>query len=157
MFGLVETIVTDCSPVVHGRDVAGLPMTVVLEALTPETRAAIPDGSLVISRWPFRIGRRAERNPKTDNELVLLDTEPFRISRAHCALARLNGRYYLLDRGSRRGTVVNGQPVGRGWGRYRAELRPGANDVVLGGEDSPYRLRITLAVAGDVTRATTCP
>jgi pSer/pThr/pTyr-binding forkhead associated (FHA) protein len=116
-----------------------------MEALTPETRAAIPDGALVITRWPFRIGRRAERNPKTDNELVLLDSEPFRISRAHCALARINGRYYLLDRGSRRGTVVNGQPVGRGAGRYRVELRRGANEIVLGGADSPWRLRITLA------------
>jgi pSer/pThr/pTyr-binding forkhead associated (FHA) protein len=140
VFTEVETLMASAPP--------ALPLTsVILEALTAETRAALPAGSLVISRWPFRIGRRAERNPKTDNELVLLDTEPYRISRAHCALALMNGRFFLLDRGSRRGTVVNGEPVGRGAGRYRAELRRGVNEVVLGGEGSPWRLRITITAA----------
>ncbi|MBI1735467.1 MAG: FHA domain-containing protein [Candidatus Rokubacteria bacterium] len=115
-----------------------------MEPLTEEARAALPDGRLTITRWPFRIGRRADRHPRVDNELALLDQPPFHVSRSHCVLAALNGRCVVLDRGSRRGTYVNGQPLGLG-GATRLELDPGEHELALGAPPSPFRFRVVVA------------
>ncbi len=119
--------------------------TVVLEGLTPEAIRALDTAPLTIGRWPFRIGRRADGDALMQNELALPDSAPFHVSRAHCALALAHGRCFVIDRGSRRGTLVNGQLLGVG--SYRAELHLGANELAVGGARSPYRFMLTWSAA----------
>lgn len=57
----------------------------------------------VISHSPFSVGRLAE------NDLVL--SHPY-VSRRHAEILVENGDWYVVDRGSRHGTFVNGRPAG---------------------------------------------
>src|SRR4051812_13702804 len=57
-----------------------------------------------LKKVPFSIGR------KTENDLVISDP---RVSREHATIVSEDDGFYLLDRGSRHGTFVNGEPVQR--------------------------------------------
>jgi serine phosphatase RsbU (regulator of sigma subunit) len=81
------------------------------EALTPQSEAVLevisPDGArkyVRVTQTPFLIGRGAE----TGNHLQLTDR---RISRNCGAIVIEANRYYLEDRGQRRGMFVNGEKV----------------------------------------------
>ena len=105
-----------------------------------------------MKRFPFSIGRKTDGlDPLSRNELGLRDQEPYQISLNHCALVRLGQRYFLIDRGSRLGTLVNGVTIG---GRERAgcvELKDWTNEVALGDAGTPYRFRLTI-VPPEITR-----
>lgn len=123
-----------------------------IEALTPQAAATLPEPTVAIRRFPFRIGRRTPGgDPLTLNELSLPDHEPYQISRSHCAVVRVGTRYFLIDRGSRLGTTINGVHVGGNECTGCAELTAWSNEVALGGADTPYRYRLTI-VPPEVTR-----
>lgn len=109
------------------------------------SNCALDAAPLTIIRWPFRIGRRADGDALMQNELAWPDHPPFHVSRAHCALALAHGRCFVIDRGSRRGTLVNGRLLGVD--SYRAELHLGANELAVGGARSPYRFVLTCSAA----------
>jgi len=85
-----------------------------------------PDGArkyVRVTQTPFLLGRGAE----TGNHLQLTDR---RISRNCGAIVLEAGRYYLEDRGARRGIFVNGEKV---------ESRPlNDGDVVTFGLDDSF-------------------
>jgi sigma-B regulation protein RsbU (phosphoserine phosphatase) len=87
-----------------------------------------PDGArkyVRVTQTPFLLGRGAE----TGNHLQLTDR---RISRNCGAIVLEAGRYYLEDRGARRGIFVNGE---------KAESRPlNDGDVVTFGLDDSYQV-----------------
>jgi sigma-B regulation protein RsbU (phosphoserine phosphatase) len=87
-----------------------------------------PDGArkyVRVTQTPFLLGRGAE----TGNHLQLTDR---RISRNCGAIVLEAGRYYLEDRGARRGIFVNGEKV---------ESRPlNDGDVVTFGLDDSYQV-----------------
>ena len=116
-----------------------------LEGLTPEATRSLPEARVSVNRFPFRIGRKtAVVDPLSQNELAVRDHEPYQVSLNHCALVRLGRRYFLIDRGSRLGTIVNGVTIG---GRERAgcvELTDWTNEVALGDAGTPYRFRLTI-------------
>lgn len=123
-----------------------------IEALTAEAAATLPEHTVAIRRFPFRIGRRTPGgDPLGQNELSLPDEEPYQISRSHCAVVRVGTRYFLIDRGSRLGTTINGAHVGGQESTGCAELREWSNEIALGGPDTPYRYRLTI-VPPEVTR-----
>jgi hypothetical protein len=123
-----------------------------LEGLTPEATRSLPQSCVPVNRFPFRIGRKTDGlDPLSQNELGIRDREPCQISLNHCAIVRLGTRYFLIDRGSRLGTIVNGSAVG---GRLRPgciELTDWTNEVALGEEGTPYRFRLTI-VPPEMTR-----
>lgn len=123
-----------------------------LEGLTPEATRSLPEACVSVNRFPFRVGRKTDAlDPLSRNELGLRDREPYQISLNHCALVRLGRRYFLIDRGSRRGTIVNGATIG---GRERAgcvELKDWTNEIALGEAGTPYRFRLTI-VPPEITR-----
>ena len=51
----------------------------------------------------------------------------------------------MRDRGSQQGTVVNGVRIGKSTGIDIAILRTGDNEIIAGGETSPYRFRLEVA------------
>jgi hypothetical protein len=151
------------------------PPSTVLAAVTAEARAALGNVPHVrLTVFPFRIGREARsRNPLTNianqlerrigtvpqlNELYLLEASSsggFNISREHCAIEWIDGRFMLVDRGSACGsTVIESRarekrsaiaatqigPYGKS---LRAVLRDG-DLIVLGPIESPYVFRFQI-------------
>ena len=131
--------------------VLGAPILFV-EGLTPEAVRALEGASVPVNRFPFRIGRRTDsQDPFSTNELALGDEASSHVSLNHCAIVRVGSRYFLIDRGSRLGTGVNGVAIGGQARTGCAELTAWINEIALGAADTPYRLRLTI-VPPEMTR-----
>jgi len=135
----------------------------VLEPLTPEAKAALPQfsrnvGYVVIYNFPFRIGResrvrsaqgrleRIERHRLADdsapnNDLYLIDSgEYLNISREHLQIEIRDGAYAVVDRGSACGTRIGDNSIGGGDQIGVSSLHDG--DVIfIGTKNSPYQYR----------------
>ena len=131
--------------------VLGAPI-LFIEGLTPEASRSLPESCVPVNRFPFRIGRRTESaDPFSSNDVGLSDETSDQVSLNHCAIVRVGSRYFLIDRGSRRGTIVNGVTVGGHARTGCVELKEWNNEIALGSSDTPYRLRLTI-VPSEVTR-----
>ncbi len=125
-------------------------LAVVVHPLTRRAAETLPDDGLRVTRFPLRVGRAAdaaEADAFDLNDLWLLDTKPYHVSKNHFAV-ELDGRGAVVrDRGSSRGCVVNEQHIG-GRSPFRtARLALGDNVLVVGGRLSPYQFRLTVEVA----------
>jgi hypothetical protein len=122
-------------------------LAVILEGSTPAARAVLGGVILILTQLPFSIERGSEADNRrllSRSRLLLPDHEPFRVSRRHCTLLNDQGRLWVVDINSRLGTTVNGTIIGGRTGRVRAELRPGHNELAIGGPRTPYRFQVTL-------------
>lgn len=109
--------------------------------------AILPRPEVSVERVPFTVGRTpgpGEAAPLTRIDLMLDDTRPFRLSRAHFRIETAPEGCHLRDLGSVLGTQVNGLAVGQHFSSDKALLVPGENEVVAGGQDSPFRFHIML-------------
>jgi hypothetical protein len=119
---------------------------VVLDGITPSAREALEDAPLVIARFPFRIGGDGGSDRLfVNNDLVLRPSETSHVARNHCMLINVNGRCFLVDRGSRMGTFVNGVRVGDPRSPSRVELSEGRSELAVAGTRSAYRFRVTVS------------
>ena len=123
-----------------------------LIALTDEARSVLEGGERVIEHLPFRVGResrvtspapwtRGERRLGTTpqaNDLYLVDdAEPFNVSREHFQVEADGDRFFLTDRGSVCGTLVEGRTVGGNRRSGRVEVHD--HDVIIvGPATSPF-------------------
>ncbi|MCC6354419.1 MAG: cyclic nucleotide-binding domain-containing protein [Verrucomicrobiae bacterium] len=124
-----------------------LPSTrVLLSAETDAARERSSAQELRVDKFPFRIGRMSSGGADVlvQNDFFVRDEEPYRVSRNHCAIDREGDRFYVRDRGSTLGTLVNGRPIGLRCESLSAPLRAGDNTVVLGGADSPFVFRLRI-------------
>lgn len=129
--------------------------SVNLVGMTAEAEEALAcdGGVLRITTFPFRIGRKAGggllRSILTHNDLSIPDSEPFQVSRNHCAINRIAGgsRFFVADRGSSLGTILNGRCLGGTLEACQAECLPGRNELILGGKESPYRFQFVIEPA----------
>src|SRR5688572_4264177 len=100
-----------------------------LVALTPESMEAIQTREINIPFLPFRVGRESRRQLKTEegvlaerrkisppnNDLYITEVgDPLNVSREHFLIDRDPGGFFLMDRGSACGTLVEGSLVGAG-------------------------------------------
>jgi CRP-like cAMP-binding protein len=130
---------------VAGCTAAPPSLRVTLEGATAEARASLHEQPRPVERFPFRIGRvTAPGDPLSANELAIADVSPYHVSRSHCAITLVGDRVFLIDRGSRLGTIVGARKVGNGTATLRAELPRGATEVALGGPRSPFRYRVSV-------------
>ena len=129
-----------------------------LIALTDEARTALESGDRPIELLPFRIGResripspapwtRGERRLGTTpqlNDLYLLDdAEPFNVSREHFQIEADGDRFFLTDRGSACGTIVEGRTVGGDRRSERVEVHD--HDVIIvGPATSPFVFKLRI-------------
>ena len=105
------------------------PTGAYLVALTPESAEAIQAREINIPHLPFRIGREsrqvawtgagliAERRTTAppNNDLYLFEpSEPLNVSREHLLIGSEQDGFYVLDRGSTCGTLVEGEMLGCG-------------------------------------------
>lgn len=110
-------------------------------------------GSVVIQSFPFKIGRKMGgffSDVMSYNNLLLRAKPPYHISRNHCSINKDSEveRYYVQDRGSTLGTVVNGQRIGGKLQINEAELDRKTNELILGLPNSPYKYEIVFEDVG---------
>ncbi len=116
-----------------------------IEGLTKQASAALNNKTVTLTRFPFKIGRETQHRYDdifVDNDLYLSDEMPYNISRNHMSINFYRDQYYILDRGSSLGTIVNGVSIGGKSSNFKRELKKGENIVVLGAETSPYKFKI---------------
>jgi len=117
-----------------------------LTALTPEGARTFGARAINIPHFPFRIGRESRRLKWTEqglvgekrraappnNDLYLVEElEPMNVSREHFLIGRDDHGYFVLDRGSACGTLVEGEAIGAQTGNSRAPLHD--HDVIIVG------------------------
>ncbi|MEC8613894.1 MAG: cyclic nucleotide-binding domain-containing protein [Verrucomicrobiota bacterium] len=98
--------------------------------------------------FPFHFCRRARiagAKAILQNQILISDRAPFRVSRKHCILDIDGGSVFLEDKTSHLGTIVNGIPIGGKSSETRIKLIHGANTLVLGGQDSKVRFRLDVS------------
>ena len=130
----------------------------LLQAMTPASRKALGGERYLLSKLPFRVGRR-ERLPSPKglalvglpsgkdaiNDFLILESGDRRfISREHFLIdRRLDEGFYLVDRGSTLGTLVEGRLIGGD--KRGGEVRLGDGAIIIpGGQDSPYIFRFKI-------------
>ena len=113
--------------------------------MTTEAKEALGSNSVLIRRWPFRIGRWVESSQEAVPELAIKDQKPYRVSRQHLLLKMESGRIAVYDSGSRLGSLVGGIPLG-GNKPYRGPVCLSGKPVVivLGGQGSKLRYELVL-------------
>jgi CRP-like cAMP-binding protein len=125
----------------------------LLEPDSEEARAQSAMQKQTLTSFPFVFGRRAEIAACVDlfskTRMLIGDRMPYRVSRTHCAIEKEKGAYFVQDRGSKLGTIVNGVSIGGGAKEMRARLKVGANTVVLGPAKSAIRFIATVPKESD--------
>lgn len=120
---------------------AGKFFKVTVEGLTEQAKNALNNHELVINRFPFLIGRASE-DSETDvfvnNDLSIIETKPYVISRGHLALYNDQGEIWAVDRGSAFGTIVNGNEIGTKAGTMRTLLDKEENQIIVGPATSKF-------------------
>lgn len=144
--GQEETL--DYLPALTTPDAEPPPVQLVLYPLTRKAAQTVPADGLLLTTFPFRIGRASEAregDPLDLNDLWLLDQAPFHVSRNHLAIDRVaDNRFVVRDRGSHLGLVVNDMPIGGRLPQREAQLEDGDNVLIVGGRSSPYQFRLRL-------------
>lgn len=121
---------------------------IVIQAASDEVAVALKFAEVPTSHLPFRIGgydkhMEVSQIRKGNHLNIPSEGPPLTVSINHCEIIQQDGTIYVLDLGSRQGTVVNGYPIGRGKGFYKAPLQKGENIVILGEKkNSPYKLKV---------------
>ena len=131
----------------------------ILKAMTPESRDAITRNCLgdeIIGIWkfPFRIGRESRRKNQDGrfvvlerhksageepvNDIYLVDDGHFlQISREHLKIEKTKIGYFVYDRGSACGTIINTKKIG-GEDQGGTSMLKDGYTIRIGAEDSPY-------------------
>jgi hypothetical protein len=121
---------------------------VAIYPISKKAEDSLPPGGFRIPKFPFRIGRASEAHepePLDLNDMWLIDTNPFNVSRNHLAIElNMDGDVIVIDRGSHLGTLVNDELLGRSSPSRRAPLNRGNNTLVVGSRDSPYKFRVVV-------------
>ncbi len=119
----------------------GQSFEVVMSGQTAEAREALTDRQLLITKFPFLVGRES-LNPEADvfynNDLFIREETPYVVSRNHIAVTKEAGAIWVVDRGSAFGTIVNGKEIGGESGISRAPLDKKENQVIIGPVTSKY-------------------
>lgn len=139
---------SDRAKVTQGAPAVATKGRLFLEPDSDETRTQSALQKQTITSFPFVFGRRADLAACVDvfskTRQLIGDHMPYRVSRSHCAIEHEKGAYFVRDRGSKLGTIVNGIHLGADSKEHRVRLRSGANTLVLGPANSTIRFILTV-------------
>ena len=117
------------------------PFEVIIQGQTDEAKRVLDDRKLLITKFPFLIGRFSE-SPDSDvfhtNDLFIQEEKPYVVSRNHLAIANEGGIIHVVDRGSSFGTIVNGKEIGGSLNETRVSLDREENQVIIGPATSKF-------------------
>ncbi|KRP37674.1 MAG: hypothetical protein ABS34_01760 [Opitutaceae bacterium BACL24 MAG-120322-bin51] len=126
--------------------------SILFEPDSKETRTQSALQKQTLISFPVLFGRRADLVACVDvfskTRLLIGDRMPFRVSRTHCAIEHEKGAYFIQDRCSKLGSIVNGIPIGGNSKEDRVRLRAGKNTLVLGPANSAIRFILTVPKSG---------
>jgi CRP/FNR family transcriptional regulator, cyclic AMP receptor protein len=122
---------------------ADKPTLIQLLPDSSEAKRFLPEEGLAIDRLPFRFGR-AHADPMATNDFVVVDQEPFSVSRYHFLIDRDGSDIVVRDRGSYLGTIVNDQAIGGKRAKGQVTLSQGDNTLVVGKGISPFRFKVVV-------------
>ena len=127
--------------------VATTPHILRLFAAGTGVTGALPEDGLVVTEFPFVVGRVSDGPAAVARvHLPLDDARPYRLSRIHFVFERTpSGGIAVRDLGSTLGTQANGEFLGAEAPRDRLGLALGENTVLAGGGDSPFAFRVVVA------------
>jgi CRP-like cAMP-binding protein len=116
---------------------------VILEGQSVKAKRALHNRKLLITRFPYRIGRYvppydSETDVFYNNNLAIEEEKPYVISRNHLSINFEGGKFWVVDRGSAFGLVVNGQEIGGKTKRSRIALDIEHNQLIIGPPTSGY-------------------
>jgi CRP-like cAMP-binding protein len=107
----------------------------------------LPKAGLVITKFPFVVGRQPDSNALQADiniDLAVPDILPYKMSCPHLALFRSPEGYAIRDLGSRLGTQVNGHFLGEHFDLDVQPLQEGENTIIAGGIGSPFCFTIVI-------------
>ena len=115
--------------------------------LTKTAKQSIPEEGLIVTRFPFRVGREPPEGKSrlSSNDLGLKDVDPYQVSREHFSIEVDAEDVVLYDRGSFHGTIVNGAQIGGNRMIGSVPLQAGGNEVIAGEPDSPFRFSVQVS------------
>lgn len=126
----------------------GKEFEVIMEGQTEEAKKVLNKRKLLITKFPFLIGRDSPVKPETDvfynNDLAIKEEKPYKISRNHLAINNEGGSIWAIDRGSSFGTIVNGKEIGGESGFMRTALDKEQNQLILGPVTSRFIFLINI-------------
>jgi pSer/pThr/pTyr-binding forkhead associated (FHA) protein len=140
----LESRITETSKAVAPSET---PSEIKIEGLTPLARQALNNSIKILKKFPFKIGRESGHRYDdvfVDNDLSLTDEMPYNVSRNHMSINFYKSQFYILDRGSSLGTIVNNVPIGGRLPNFKAELHKGENVVILGATGSQFQFKVTV-------------
>ena len=132
-------------------------VTPYLKPLTPESKSCLGTNLIRLYPLPFRVGRESrthfmkgfmnskrKSNTPPNNELYLPETNHrLNVSREHFLIEQRNEEFYLVDRGSTCGTLVEGVRIGGD--KKGGELKLQDGDVIIvGTSESPHSFKFIL-------------
>ena len=114
--------------------------------MTPESASLLPDGSnaITVTKFPFLIGRKSHDDSHEENDLQLPDQKPYQVSRHHCAIEREGDQFFVRDKESTLGTIVNGAAIGSNHETLSCPLVQGINTLIVGSAKSSFKFQIEL-------------
>ncbi|MDQ5985719.1 MAG: hypothetical protein CSYNP_01435 [Syntrophus sp. SKADARSKE-3] len=115
-----------------------------MRALTADAERALQGKEIDITKSPFTIGRSAKDGTFDNVDLKLSDKEPYQLSRAHCVLAFVQDKYYIIDTASTLGTTLDGVRIGKREANKKALLGKGKHLMILGHPSSPYKFELDI-------------
>jgi pSer/pThr/pTyr-binding forkhead associated (FHA) protein len=136
-----------------------LEVSAFLKALTPEAKSCLGAFLFEIPHFPFKVGRESRSGDKTrypnsrrspdsvpSNDLYLPEPRShINVSREHFQIETRNGKFYLVDRGSACGTLVEGVIVGKD--RTGGErLLENGDVIVVGTSESRFAFKFVTKV-----------
>ncbi len=133
------------------------PHDLQITAVSGVMRDLMGDEALVVTRFPFHIGRGKDDSKMFffsmwHNDLVIEESAPYNVSRKHCLIDKRRDGYYLVDAHSHYGTLVDGEQVGGESGVRECKLTPGTHRVQLGASASPFVLQVEVPEGDDNDR-----
>ena len=118
-----------------------------ISGMTDKAIEILNNKELIIKKFPFKIGRESSHRYDAifvDNDMFIEDEMPYNVSKNHLSINLHGNQFYVLDRGSSLGTIVNGKNIGGNISDYKSVLNKGKNTMIIGSETSPYQFKITL-------------
>jgi CRP/FNR family cyclic AMP-dependent transcriptional regulator len=115
---------------------------IIMEGQTAEAKNALDNRKMLITKFPFLIGRYITLDSDSDvfynNDLLIYEEKPYVISRNHLSINYEGGKLWAVDRGSAFGIIVNGQEIGGSAVETRAPLDKEQNQIVIGPARSKF-------------------
>lgn len=119
---------------------------IIISGVNEMSKRELGGSFLEIKGFPFKVGRYTSENiaPLADvfsnNDLSINEENlPYYVSKNHFLIDKVGGSFFVIDRGSRSGTIVNGKVI-----RDSCALNMKKNEIIVGSAYSPFVFDVTV-------------